>query len=153
MANVVGVVSDRRYAFAVDPDQFWTLIAEVDSYRDWWPWLRSFEARALGTGERWQCTVQPPVPYRVRFTVSLDEVVTARSIAATITGDIVGDARLDIAAHENGCEIRLQSALGPDNRLLRAIATTARPLVRFGHNWVLDTGAQQFAERAAGQRL
>ena len=33
MANAVRVVSDRRYTFAVDPDQFWTLIAEVDSYR------------------------------------------------------------------------------------------------------------------------
>ena len=44
------VVSDRRYTFAVDPEQFWTLIADVDSYREWWPWLRSFDARGLDPG-------------------------------------------------------------------------------------------------------
>ena len=142
------VVSDRRYTFAVDPEQFWALIADVDSYRDWWPWLRSFDAKGLDRGERWQCTVQPPLPYRVRFTVTLDEIVPSRSISSTITGDIVGVARLDVAPRDDGCEIRLRSELGPANRLLRLVAATARPLVGFGHNWVLDTGAQQFAERA-----
>jgi hypothetical protein len=148
MANGVRVVSDRRYTFAVDPERFWTLIADVDSYRDWWPWLRSFDAGGLDPGERWQCTVQPPLPYRVRFTVTLDEIIASSSISTTIAGDIVGVARLDIAPREDGCEIRLRSALGPDSRVLRVVAATALPLVRFGHNWVLDTGAQQFAERA-----
>ncbi len=142
------VVSDRRYTFAVGPEQFWALIADVDSYREWWPWLRSFDARGLDTGERWQCTVQPPLPYRVRFTVALDEIVVSSSISSTISGDIVGVARLDIAPRDDGCEIRLRSELGPDNRVLRLVAATARPLMSFGHNWVLDTGAQQFAERA-----
>ena len=53
---------------------------------------------------------------------------------------------------DDGCEIRLRSELGPDSRVLRVVAATARPLVNFGHNWVLDTGAQQFAEHAAGRR-
>ena len=148
MASGGRVVSDRRYRFAVDPEQFWALIAEVDSYREWWPWLRSFDARGLDPGERWRCTVQPPVPYRVRFTVTLDEIVESSSISSTITGDIVGVARLDVAQRDDGCEIRLRSELAPDNRVLRLVAATARPLVSFGHNWVLDTGAQQFAERA-----
>ena len=76
--------------------------------------------------------------------------VSSRTISTTIAGDIVGVARLDIAPREDGCEIRLRSALGPDSRVLRVVAATARPLVNFGHNWVLDTGAQQFAERAGG---
>ena len=147
----VRIVSDRRYAFGVDPEQFWTMIADVDSYRRWWPWLRSFDARELEPGERWQCTVQPPVPYRVRFTVTIDDIVASSSILTTITGDIVGVARLDIAPNHDGCEIRLRSELGPDSRVLRVVAATARPLVNFGHNWVLDTGAQQFAEHAAGR--
>ena len=151
MANGVRVVSDRRYTFSVDPEQFWTLIADVDSYRLWWPWLRSFDAEGLDPGERWRCTVQPPVPYRVRFAVTIDEIVASSSISTTITGDIVGVARLDIAPRPDGCEIRLRSELGPDSRVLRVVAATARPLVNFGHNWVLDTGARQFADRAAGR--
>jgi uncharacterized protein YndB with AHSA1/START domain len=148
MASGARVVSDRRYTFPVDPEQFWALIADVDSYREWWPWLRSFEATGLDPGERWQCTVQPPLPYRVRFTVTLDEIIASNSISTTITGDIVGVARLDIAPRDDGCEIRLRSSLGPESRVLRVVAATARPLVTFGHNWVLDTGAQQFGDRA-----
>jgi hypothetical protein len=34
--------------------------------------------------------------------------------------------------------------LGPDNQTLRTLSVAARPLVRFGHNWVLDTAAEQF---------
>ncbi|MGD9701339.1 MAG: SRPBCC family protein [Acidimicrobiia bacterium] len=143
------VVSDRHYTFGVEPDRFWSLIADVDGYRGWWPWLRSFDAHALDRGERWRCTVQPPVPYTVRFTVTLDELDPPRSISASITGDIVGVAQLDVTPCDDGSQVRLRSALGPNNHLLRIVAATARPLVQFGHNWVLDTGARQFAERAA----
>ena len=32
--------------------------------------------------------------------------------------------------------------------MLRTFAAVARPVVRFGHDWVLDTGVQQFRSRA-----
>jgi hypothetical protein len=49
---------------------------------------------------------------------------------------------------DGGCEARLQSRLVPANQVLRAIATLARPVARFGHDWVLDTGLRQFRSRA-----
>lgn len=139
------VRSDRRWSFAMSSGELWGEIRNVDAYRSWWPWLGGFDGRSFEPGVRWACIVQPPLPYALRFTVALDEVVAPSLVTATIAGDIVGEARLELTDRTRGCEARLVSALAPGNRVLRAVATVGRPMVRFGHDWVLDTGARQFA--------
>ena len=74
----------------------WEAMTEVGGYRQWWPWLRHFDADVLEAGDRWEAVVQPPLPYRVRFTIHLDEVSPAKHIVARILGDIAGSARVDI---------------------------------------------------------
>ena len=141
--------SDRTWTFEVPAGELWSRIADVDAYRRWWPWLRSFDAGAgLVTGETWTCGVQPPLPYHVRFTIALDEVEPDRRARATVDGDITGWAHLDLTENGAGCEARLVSSLAPANPLLRRVARVAHPLVRWGHDWVLDTGRKQFVRRA-----
>jgi hypothetical protein len=140
--------TDRRYELPVSPAELWSALTQVDDYRSWWPWLRQFDARQLAGDETRECVVQPPLPYRVRFSINLDEVREPTAIRASITGDVVGEARLDIAEHPDGSEARLVSHLEPGNSLLRAVARLAAPVVRYGHVWVLDTGARQFIDRA-----
>jgi uncharacterized protein YndB with AHSA1/START domain len=140
----VHIRSDRRYRFRVGRRELWTAISDVERYPGWWPWLRRFEANALALGDTWSCVVQPPLPYAVRFRISIDDLVEGERIGATLAGDIEGTARLHLVDIPTGCEARMTSALAPDHRALRAVALVARPLVRFGHDWVLDTGAAQF---------
>lgn len=142
------VRSDRTYRFDASPDQFWAAVEDVGSYRRWWPWLRTFDGLAFAPGSRWTCAVQPPVPYRIRFTVDLDTVEPFRMVTVKVSGDILGTASLHVAADGAGSVVRLVSELMPNNRILRAAALVARPIVRFGHDWVLDTGASQFAASA-----
>ncbi len=142
------VRSDRRYRFPLPAEELWPVLTDVARYTDWWPWLRTFEARTFAVGERWTCVVQPPLPYSLRFHLALDEVDAGRLAVATISGDIVGDARLELTDDGDGCEARLRSRLAPSNGVLRAIARVARPVVTFGHDWVLDTGLRQFRSRA-----
>jgi hypothetical protein len=119
----------------------------VDAYRTWWPWLRDFDGTRLAAGETWSCQVQPPLPYSVRFTVRLDEVAAGERVAATIDGDISGTATLHVVpGSADGSSLRLVAALSPRKRSMVALSFAARPLVTFGHHWVLDTGARQFAE-------
>ncbi len=141
------VRSDRRWSFPTDRRELWDEISAVDRYRTWWPWLRGFDADGLQAGQTWSCVVQPPLPYTLRFSVILDEVLHEQYVSATIAGDVIGEARLELADRDAGCEARLVSLLEPGNRLLRAVASVARPMVRFGHDWVLDTGARQFASQ------
>lgn len=141
----VEVRSDRRYQFPVGPDDLWAAMTDVGSYRRWWPWLARLDADDFATGGQWACVVRPPLPYVVRFTVHLDVVEPPALATATIAGDIVGTAKLSVRGDGDGTsEVRLESLLAPAHPVLRAIARVARPVVRFGHEWVLDTGAAQF---------
>jgi hypothetical protein len=125
-------------------------MARVDQYRRWWPWLRHFEAAALEPGDTWRATVQPPLPYRLSFDLHLHRVEHPRLIAADITGDIEGEATIELVPSAVGTELHLRSALTPTNPFLRAVASVAQPMARYGHEWVLDTGLRQFRARALG---
>ena len=142
------ICSDRRHSFSVSPDDLWEAMVRVDAYRGWWPWLRSFDAVALAPGEVWTAVVQPPLPYRLRFDIRLAEVEAPRLASAEVSGDIEGTARLEIEPTSNGSELHFVSELAPTNAMFRTIAHLAQPLVRFGHEWVLDTGLRQFRDRA-----
>ena len=140
--------SDRRYRFAAHRRGVWDALAATDEYQRWWPWLRGFDAGGLVAGESWRCVVRPPLPYTLRFMIDLHEVVRPELVTATVAGDITGEARLDFEDDGDGCAIRLTSTLVPGSRTFGVVATLARPLVQCGHDWVLDTGAAQFAAHA-----
>jgi hypothetical protein len=141
--------TDRRYHLPMAPAELWAAIAQTDDYQSWWPWLRRFDADGLTGDAVWRCTVQPPLPYWVRFNVVLEEVCAPNTVRASITGDVVGDAHLEITEHLVGSEARLISNLEPDNGLLKAVARLAAPMVRYGHDWVIDRGARQFVDRVS----
>ena len=144
----VRIGSDRWYDFDVSPDAFWTAACQTQLYQGWWPWLQQFDAGLLAEGQVWSCSVRPPLPYVVSFSVEFHEVCHGTRVQATVSGDIEGSARLDIEPAQSGCRVRLRSHLAPSSRRLKAAAVVARPIVGFGHNWVLDTGARQFRTRA-----
>jgi hypothetical protein len=144
------VRSDRRYQFDVPPDAVWDAMASVDDFRRWWPWLRRFDARGLEAGDRWSCTVRPPLPYALRFSIALEEVHRPLQVQASVTGDVCGQATVDISPDGDGSEVRLRSSLAPAGRALRTVSRFTPWLAEFGHDWVLDTGLRQFRRRALG---
>jgi hypothetical protein len=144
----VDVRSDRRYQLGVTPEELWPVLTRVEDYRRWWPWLRRCDGGGFEEGARWRCVVQPPLPYTIQFELTLTEVEPTRWTTASIDGDIVGTASIDLRAVEGGTEVRLVSHLAPSNPFLRGIARVARPVVQRGHDWVLDTGWRQFGVRA-----
>jgi hypothetical protein len=150
--DVAPIRTDRRFHFDDEATVVWQRMADVGQYRTWWSWLREFDATRVAAGEVWRCRVQPPAPYAVRFTVTLDEVDEGRRIAATVTGDVAGSASLELLPVRRGTDVHLLSTLTPHNPALRALALVGRPFVRMGHDWVLDTGAREFERRARRSR-
>jgi uncharacterized protein YndB with AHSA1/START domain len=140
--------SDRRFTFDQPPDEVWAAMARTSAYTRWWPWLRRLDAVGLVAGDVWSCHIQPPLPYFLRFTITLDEVVPAELAQASVAGDIVGTAAFTLApAAGGGSDGRLVSDLAPASPVLRGFARVARPLVVWGHDWVLDEGVRQFQDR------
>ncbi|MFL6206117.1 MAG: SRPBCC family protein [Acidimicrobiales bacterium] len=142
------LLSDQRHRFDVAPDQLWAAMVRVDDFRRWWPWLRRFDASGVERGDVWRATVQPPLPYRVRFDLLLTDVEAPRCISVDVTGDVEGSARLEVHDDGGGSELHFTSDLTPTSRVLRAVTRVAPPVARFGHEWVLDTGLEQFRSRA-----
>ena len=142
-------VSDRDWTFEVAPDELWSAMIETDRYPSWWPWLRRFDpGEGFETGARWHCEVAPPLPYVVRFSVTLDRIEHGSSARATVDGDVRGDALLTVEDLGGGrSSARLRSRLAPANPVLRNVGRVARPVVEWGHDWVLDQGLRQFVER------
>ncbi|HEX4868133.1 MAG TPA: SRPBCC family protein [Acidimicrobiales bacterium] len=142
------VDTDRRYTFAVAPEDLWATVTQVDRYQEWWPWLRRFDGTELVQDARWRCTVQPPLPYAVRFAVCLDQVDAPMAARATVSGDVVGHAHITIGPAAAGSEVHVRATLSPANGFLRVVSRVAGPVVRFGHDWVLDSAVRQFTSRA-----
>ena len=142
------ITTVHRYDLPLSRRDVWTLISEVSAYKAWWPWLRTFEASALAEGAEWRCEVQPPVPYAVRFRVAIEHVEAPAVVHATVSGDVVGDATLTIEDGKGGCRATVESSLAPGTTALQFVSRFAGPVARFGHDWVLDSGARQFIDRA-----
>jgi uncharacterized protein YndB with AHSA1/START domain len=150
----VELVTHKALHFAHPRAAVWEAMADVGSYRHWWPWLRAFDARALASGDEWRCTVRPPLPYTVSFVIAFEDVVVEEHVVARVTGDIAGTAELTLHGVDGECEVVVRSDLEPRSGFLRVLATTLPPVARFGHDWILTTGAAQFESRAlsAGAR-
>ncbi len=142
--------SDRRVTFDEPLAQVWEAVTHPERFTTWWPWLRRLDASRLDEGEVWACHVQPPLPYSLRFTIRIEEVEPGHSVRASVEGDIAGTARVDMAARGQATEVHVLSDLAPSAGVLRAFARLARPLVTWGHDWVLDQGVRQFSSRPLG---
>jgi len=133
------------------PERFWDTISRTDEYRNWWPWLRQFDADGFREGATWRALIQSPLPYTLRVQLALDEVVECERLAASVTGDIAGWATLDLAASGTGSAVDIEWDMRPRSRAMQAAAVLARPLLRWSHEWVLARGLDQFRQRALSQ--
>ena len=139
---------DRRFRLDVPPDALWALLERTDRYVDWWSWLQTLEGGGLRPGDVAQCVVRAPLPYSLRFTVHVEDVVPRASIATRVHGDLEGLARLEITDAPGGCEARLAWELHLRDRVLRPLSGVARPAMRWAHDRVVETGLSEFRRRA-----
>jgi Polyketide cyclase / dehydrase and lipid transport len=142
---------DRTLSFAADPPELWAAITRTDEFPRWWPWLRELSGDGLVPGGRSTCVVRAPVPYTLRFSVTVEELVPGRRVAAFVDGDLAGPAHLEVGAGtDGGSTVRLAWDLQLRRPMLQAAARIGRPVMEWGHDWVVTSGVEQFRRRALG---
>lgn len=148
---------DRRFEFGVAPGQLWEALARTDDYHAWWPWLRGVEpgvqgettGTALVAGTIARCAVRAPLPYTLRFDVTIDRVVPERRVHASVRGDLEGPAMLELAPGDHGgSRARLMWTLELRDRLLRPLSSVTRPVMVWAHDRVIESGLRDFERRA-----
>lgn len=136
--------SSRSWRIDAPTERVWAALADADRYADWWPFLRGLDTgEGFVDGAVWTCAVRPPLPYSVRFRVHLVRIVPGRSVRAAVSGDVTGDATLEVSPEGDSTALALRSELRPSRPLLRGLSLVARPVARWGHDAVLDQGVER----------
>ena len=138
------------------PAELWSTLAHTERYREWWPWLRSFEVEgngdALATGAVAHVVIQAPLPYQLHCTVRVDDAVRNERIVTTVDGDLAGPARLELHAVDDGTEARLAWELDLRAPVLRSLALVMRPAMAWAHDRIVERGLGQFEGHALQER-
>lgn len=144
---------DRTFDFPVSVDELWSRFEDVEAYPSWWRWLRRFETQGgstLGEGVVADCAVRGPLPYEVRLSITVDDLVPRRRVETTVDGDLRGKARLELDGDGTSSRARLVWNLDVIDPALRALTRVARPLMVWGHDVVVSRGVRQFRRGALG---
>ncbi len=142
----------RDFWFPLSPSRMWETIDDFDRYPTWWRWLRDFSPRPEGSGltegTELTGTVVPPVPYRLSLRVTLDRCLPPVRIEASIDGDLVGNAVLQLAQDGDGTSATVAWTLRFASRPLRLAARIAFPVMQWGHDQVVVAAAAGFRRHA-----
>ncbi len=136
--------------FPVAPVQLWDTVEDFDRFGSWWSWLREFRTDAPGLvpGNVLHGTVIPPVPYPLRLDVRLERCDRPRLLVARVEGDLRGTAAISFAPLRDGTEVLTQWSLDLASPALRVASIVAFPLLRWGHDRVVEMAVSGFRRRA-----
>jgi hypothetical protein len=145
---------DGAFGFPVSVAELWATMGRVDCFSSWWNWLQEFwvEGGGLERGAVLHGIVAPPVPYRMRLTVLVDECVPERRITALVHGDLEGAARLVFDGDDRESRVHATWRVVMMQRPMRVAARIAPQLLRWGHDRVVDATVEGFRRHLVAER-
>jgi carbon monoxide dehydrogenase subunit G len=135
-----------RFAFDATPNALWDSIQHSERFEGWWAWLREFrlEGPGLEAGAVLHGVVSPPVPYTMRIRVVLDHCTRPSRIDATVHGDLAGTAHLVLEPTPDGSCAEVSWTIEMTQRAMRLAARLAPPLMRWGHDRVVEATVNSY---------
>ena len=138
-----------RFDFPVPPEIVWSTIENLDQFERWWGWLGSLtvDGDGLRTGSVLRGVVAPPLPYRMGLWIELQRCLPNQLIDAAVHGDLEGDAHMTFAPHgDGGTRTHVSWNVEMMNRPMRIASRFAYPLLRWGHDRVVEATVAGFRE-------
>jgi hypothetical protein len=96
--------------------------------------------------------IVPPLPYRMRLRVELRECIPPQRIEARVHGDLDGSARLLLEPSGGGTRASVEWTIEMMQRRMRLAALVGFPLLRWGHDRVVDATVAGFRRQLAVRR-
>ena len=158
MANAAPVIDYKgTFRFGVGPEAVWETIERTGEFERWWGWLGDFrlDGPGLEAGSVLVGVVSPPLPYHMRIRVELEHCIRPSLIDAAVHGDLEGRGRLELAPDGDGTVASVAWTIEMMQRPMRAAARFAYPLLRWGHDRVVDATVHGFRRQlaaSAGER-
>jgi hypothetical protein len=148
------IASQRTFTFHARPEHVWAGISQLDRFTAWWSWLRDFEVDGAGLerGTVLRGTIVPPLPYRLRLRVVLDECVPARHILASVHGDLEGVALITLEGDRENTRTIASWTLEMMQQPMRVASRVAHPVLRWGHDRIVEATVDGFRRHLAEVR-
>jgi carbon monoxide dehydrogenase subunit G len=135
-----------RHDFACEPAALWEAMEDVERFEAWWPWLQEFrlDGDGLEAGTVLHGVVAPPLPYRMRVRVELVSCQRPAAINAVVHGDLEGTASLRMQPAGAGSAVDAAWTVEMMQGPMRLASRVAHPLLRWGHDRVVDVTVARF---------
>jgi carbon monoxide dehydrogenase subunit G len=145
---------EERFDFAVPPAEIWSAVEQFDRFEDWWVWLRELRVDGPGlvAGSVLHGVAVPPVPYRMRLRIVLVTCDPPCCIEAAVHGDLEGHARLVLDPEGDGTRASVAWTIEMMQPPMRLAVRVAYPVLRWGHDRVVDATVFGFRRRLAAER-
>lgn len=143
------------FDFALPPEAMWDVLEHSERFETWWGWLHEFrrDGGALEAGSVLRGVVSPPVPYEMRVRVVLDHSSRPERIDAHVEGDLEGSAGLLFEARGDGTRAAVWWTIEMKQRSMRIAARLAPPVMRWGHDRVVEATVSSFRRQLEQNRL
>jgi carbon monoxide dehydrogenase subunit G len=129
----------ETFMFAATPERVWDVLERFETLAATWPWLRELrvEGAGLQRGTVVRGVVTPPLPYRMRLVVVLDECAPESCIKASVHGDLEGWAHIVFTG--DGAQTRADATwtIEMTQPAMRVAARLAPRVLRWGHDRVV----------------
>jgi uncharacterized protein YndB with AHSA1/START domain len=130
--------------------EVWEALLDYEIWPSWWPGLeelnliRDGDERGIGrvAESRWR----GPIGYQFRFSMEAVEIRPHELLRGLATGDLSGQGSFHLSGHTDWTEVRLDWAVNAQKRWMEFLAPVARPVFVYGHDYVMERGAEGLAE-------
>lgn len=139
----------REFHFPDPPEVVWAAVEEVDRFEEWWLWLHEFrlDGPGLVDGAVLRGVVAPPLPYRMRIEVELVRCDRPSRVDALIRGDLEGHGELRLHPDGSGTRAEVSWEIEMMQRPMRIASRFALPMLRWGHDRVVEMTVAGFRRR------
>jgi len=137
---------EQEFSFSLSPEELWESIAHTERFEGWWAWLRELrlDGDGLVEGAQLHGVVTPPLPYRMRLHIGIERCVKPERIEASVAGDLRGRAHLALEPDRSGTLATVAWDIEMRQRPMRVAALFGRPLLRWGHDRVVEATVESF---------
>jgi ribosome-associated toxin RatA of RatAB toxin-antitoxin module len=133
-----GFVFRSTWTVPATPQRVYDVLADVESYPQWWPQVR--RARRLGESSG-ELTCRSLLPYDLVFVMHQElEDPDSLVLRARMTGDLNGTSQWTIAPDGDGARAIFDEDVSVGSGLLRAAGRLFRPALKFNHDRMMRAG-------------
>jgi uncharacterized protein YndB with AHSA1/START domain len=136
----------RAFSLTAPPEQVWQAIGQIDRFQQWWEWLSELRLDGPGLQQGTVLTgvISPPLPYRMHVCLVFERCVPPLLIDSTVHGDLEGVARLRLERELDGTRASVAWTFEMMQPAMRVAALVASPVLRWGHDRVVEATVAEF---------